>query len=60
MYPPPRTNSEYTKQYMARMNGEEVTTEDNEATIQFLAAHAPRSKAEAQWDDTGTKFYFAS
>jgi dolichyl-diphosphooligosaccharide---protein glycosyltransferase len=49
-------NSEYTKQYMARMNGEEVSSEENEATIQFLAAFAPRSKAEAQWEDTGTNF----
>jgi len=46
-------NSEYTKQYMARMNGEAPsTTEENDATIQFLAAFAPRSKGEAQWDDT--------
>jgi len=46
-------NSEYTKQYMARMNGEApATNEEADATIQFLAAFAPRSKAEAQWEDT--------
>ena len=46
-------NSEYTKQYMARMNGEAPSShEESDATIQFLAAFAPRSKAEAQWDDT--------
>jgi len=45
-------NSEYTKQYMARMNGEvPETSEDMDATIQFLAAYAPKSKASAQWED---------
>ena len=45
--------SEYTKQYMARMNGEvPATNEEQDATIQFLAAFAPKSKADAQWEDT--------
>jgi len=46
-------NSEYTKQYMARMNGEApASNEEADATIQFLAAFAPKSKAAAQWEDT--------
>jgi dolichyl-diphosphooligosaccharide--protein glycosyltransferase len=44
-------NSEYTKQYMARMNGE-MSQEDLDSQIQYLAAYAPRSKSDAKWEDT--------
>eukprot|EP00286_Rhodomonas_abbreviata_P008919 CAMPEP_0181337548 /NCGR_PEP_ID=MMETSP1101-20121128/28083_1 /TAXON_ID=46948 /ORGANISM="Rhodomonas abbreviata, Strain Caron Lab Isolate" /LENGTH=952 /DNA_ID=CAMNT_0023448061 /DNA_START=124 /DNA_END=2982 /DNA_ORIENTATION=+ len=45
-------DSEYTRQYMQRMGGESMSNEDREAMLEMYRAYAPRSKAEARWEDT--------